>query len=99
MNLNVYEQIALFVSDRPNGVGRSDVAEAFNLHKNTVIFHLEKCARLGLVRKVYTWVSSKHRGWVYYPVGVGPAEMAIEDQLQFEQDRARLDRLYAEAAE
>ena len=67
MNAPVFEQIAIFVSARPNGAGRSDVAAQFSIHKNTALYHLEKCVERGLLRKVYTWISNRSRGWVYYP--------------------------------
>ena len=67
MNAPVFEQIAIFVSAHPNGVGRSDVAAQFSIKKNTALYHLEKCVERGLLRKVYTWISDRSRGWVYYP--------------------------------
>ena len=79
MNAPVFEQIAIFVSARPDGVGRSDVAAQFSIHKNTALYHLEKCVERGLLRKVYTWISNRSRGWVYYPYPTDMTPMVGED--------------------
>ena len=62
----VWQQVVEFVGAHPDGVGRSQVAEQFRVHKSTALCHLEKgCARGDLI-KVYTWVKHSSRGWVYY---------------------------------
>lgn len=62
----VWEQVALFVADRPNGVTRKQVAEAFGISKSTALHHLEKAVARGRAVKTYTWAQHASRGWVYY---------------------------------
>lgn len=64
----VYEQVAQFVSEHPNGVGRLQVRSAFKFAPTTAVYHLEKACDRGLIRKVWTWVTKSSRGWVYYPL-------------------------------
>lgn len=66
MDEPVFVQIAYFVAEHPNGVGRSEVACHFGLSKMTALYHLEKCVSRGLVIKTYTWITGRSRGWVYY---------------------------------
>lgn len=62
----LWEQVAEFVLDHPNGVTRRQIAENFGISKSTALYHLEKCAERGRVVKVYTWAQHGSRGWVYY---------------------------------
>jgi len=87
MNMEIYRQVAVYVDDHPNGVGRSQVAGFFGFGIGTAIYHLEKCVQRKLVRKVYTWLGGNHRGWVYYPLQpYTPIETAIENALEEEQE-------------
>jgi len=68
----VWVQIAEYINTEcANGVGRSDIAEVFGVCKMTATYHLDKAASRGYITRVYTWVSNKSRGWVYYPAQVG----------------------------
>jgi hypothetical protein len=61
----VWEQICSFVANNPQGVGRSQVAEFFDIDKTVATYHLEKGVARKVLYKVYTWITSNQRGWVY----------------------------------
>lgn len=62
----IWVQVVEYVANHPNGVGRSDVAQAFHITKTTAISHLEKGVDRDYLVKVYTWVKGNRRGYVYY---------------------------------
>jgi predicted ArsR family transcriptional regulator len=68
-SLFVYEKIALYISERQNGVSRRDIAAVFGITKTTAVFHLESLVGRGALYKVWTITNGSYRGWVYYHNG------------------------------
>jgi hypothetical protein len=68
----VYLQVRDAVLLYPYGCGRQAIADQFRVTKTTAAEHLEKCVRLGLLRKFYGWLSKNSRGWIYINPDVAP---------------------------
>lgn len=79
----IYEQIAQYVNDHPGGVGRAEVSRDFRISKGTALYHLEKCAERGLVRRGFTWVNKHARGWVYFPVTDVPQGLTLDEEIAY----------------
>jgi len=85
----VWEQVVDYVTAHPDGVGRSDVANYFKVTRQTAKVHLEKAVERRKLQRVYTWVSTNYRGWVYYSWDtLRPMGMTIEEQMDWESDNS-----------
>jgi len=92
----VWEQVVDRVQHYPLGVGRSQIAEDFNIGKSTAQLHLDKAVSRGKLFRCYTWINHNHRGWVYYHPTSFPKAFSEVDALvlqESESDHITADQL------